>query len=50
MGLAIVDSIVRQNGGFIWVDSELGVGTSLKIYLFISGHAEDVLRRKGMTT
>ena len=44
LGLAMVYGIIKQHHGFVEVESEVGMGTTLKIYLPMAQKAEEALQ------
>ncbi len=42
LGLAVVYGIVKQNRGFIFIDSEINKGTVVRIYLPVTSESEEV--------
>ena len=48
LGLATVYGIVKQSGGYVWVFSDLGKGTSFKVYLPRAEEDTEVLKQPSL--
>jgi two-component system cell cycle sensor histidine kinase/response regulator CckA len=50
LGLSTVYGIVKQTGGFIFAQSEVGVGTTFDVMLPVTEHLEEIVEKRQMPT